>query len=284
MAAGLGFIEFSTGDVLSAAAANGYLASQTVMVFASSAARASAITSPQEGMFSFLKDTNATQFYDGAAWTNLDTTGMVNPMTTTGDTIYSSSGTTPARLGIGTAGQVLTVNSGATAPEWATATGGGGMTLISTTALTGASITLSSIPGTYTNLYLLLKGVYLATVGSCTMQFNADTGSNYSYSYVRYRDATVGVGYNQGFSNIGGLFEAQTATTATKLANCEIVLPRYTDTDTQPVYSRSYGSTATATVYFNMVGSYDNSAAITSIKLTPDYNFSGGTAYLYGVK
>jgi hypothetical protein len=94
------------------------------MVFADAAARTSAIASPQEGMFSFLKDTNATQFYDGAAWVNLDTTGMVNPMTTTGDMIYSSSGTTPARLGIGTAGQVLTVNSGATAPEWATPASG----------------------------------------------------------------------------------------------------------------------------------------------------------------
>ena len=60
MAAGLGYIEFSTGDILTAAAANGYLASQTVMVFASSAARASAITSPQEGMFTFLKDTDTT--------------------------------------------------------------------------------------------------------------------------------------------------------------------------------------------------------------------------------
>jgi hypothetical protein len=49
-----------------------------------------------------------------------DAAGMANPMTTTGDTIYSSSGSTPARLGIGTAGQVLQVNSGATAPEWAT--------------------------------------------------------------------------------------------------------------------------------------------------------------------
>ena len=138
MAAGLGFIEFSTGDVLSAAAANGYLASQTVMVFASAAARTSAITSPQEGMFSFLKDTNATQFYDGAAWTNLDSTGMVNPMTTTGDTIYSSSGTTPARLGIGTAGQVLKVNSGATAPEWGTVSTGA-LTLISSTTFSGSS-------------------------------------------------------------------------------------------------------------------------------------------------
>jgi hypothetical protein len=50
---------------------------------------------------------------------------MTNPMTTTADMIYSSSGSTPARLGIGTVGQVLTVNSGATAPEWAAPAGGG---------------------------------------------------------------------------------------------------------------------------------------------------------------
>jgi hypothetical protein len=50
-----------------------------------------------------------------------DATGMTNPMTTTGDTIYSSSGSTPARLGIGTTGQVLTVASGV--PSWATPSG-----------------------------------------------------------------------------------------------------------------------------------------------------------------
>jgi hypothetical protein len=69
MAAGLGYVEFATGDVLTAAAANGYLASQVVMVFASSAARTSAIASPQEGMISYLKDTNSTEYYSGSAWT-----------------------------------------------------------------------------------------------------------------------------------------------------------------------------------------------------------------------
>ena len=43
-------------------------------------------------------------------------------MTTTGDTIYSSSGSTPARLGIGSTGQVLTVAGGV--PSWATPAGG----------------------------------------------------------------------------------------------------------------------------------------------------------------
>ena len=52
-----------------------------------------------------------------------DSAGMTNPMTTTGDTIYSSSGSTPARLGIGSTGQVLTVAGGV--PTWATPSAGG---------------------------------------------------------------------------------------------------------------------------------------------------------------
>jgi hypothetical protein len=51
-----------------------------------------------------------------------DASGMTNPMTTTGDTIYSSSGSTPARLGIGSTGQVLTVSGGV--PTWATPSAG----------------------------------------------------------------------------------------------------------------------------------------------------------------
>ncbi|CAB4149587.1 hypothetical protein UFOVP550_10 [uncultured Caudovirales phage] len=68
MAAGLGFKTFATGDILTAADANGYLMSQTVMVFADAAARSAAITSPQEGMLTYLKDTNATEYYSGSAW------------------------------------------------------------------------------------------------------------------------------------------------------------------------------------------------------------------------
>ena len=124
MAAGLGFKDFVTGEVLTAADVDGYLM-QGVWVFASAAARDAAVTSPQEGNFAYLKDTNVTTYYTGSAWANLDTTGMTNPMTTTGDVIYSSPGSTPVRLGIGTANQVLTVNSGATAPEWKTPSAGG---------------------------------------------------------------------------------------------------------------------------------------------------------------
>jgi hypothetical protein len=95
---------------------------QGILVFASAAARDAAITSPEEGQFAFLKDTNVTTYYTGSAWANVDTTGMTNPMTTTGDTIYSSSGSTPARLGVGSTGQVLTVAGGV--PTWATPASG----------------------------------------------------------------------------------------------------------------------------------------------------------------
>lgn len=50
-------------------------------------------------------------------------TKMANPMTTQGDIIYGGSSGTPTRLSKGTAGQVLTMNSGATTPEWSTPKG-----------------------------------------------------------------------------------------------------------------------------------------------------------------
>ena len=67
MAAGLGFKDFTTGEVLTAADVDGYLM-QGVWVFADAAARSAAVTSPQEGNYSFLKDTNSTEYYDGSSW------------------------------------------------------------------------------------------------------------------------------------------------------------------------------------------------------------------------
>jgi len=173
MAAGLGFKTFTTGEVLTAADTNGYLM-QGVLVFASAAARDAAITSPQEGQFAYLKDTNVTTYYTGSAWANLDTTGMTNPMTTTGDMVYSSSGSTPARLGIGSTAQVLTVAGGI--PSWATPAGGGSLTLLSTTTLTGSSVSVTGISGSYTNLQIRIDDLGTGTaVGIMKMGCNSNT-------------------------------------------------------------------------------------------------------------
>ena len=71
--------------------------------------------SQYEGGQLYFNTTSAALFFD-----IVQSSGMTNPMTTTGDIIYSSSGSTPARLGIGTTGQVVTVASGL--PSWATPT------------------------------------------------------------------------------------------------------------------------------------------------------------------
>jgi hypothetical protein len=73
-------------------------------------------------------------------------------MTTTGDVIYSSSGSTPARLGIGTAGQVLQVNSGATAPEWGAAATGS-LTKIFSATFTSVADTGTTFDGVFTSTY-----------------------------------------------------------------------------------------------------------------------------------
>jgi hypothetical protein len=99
MAAGLGFKTFTTGEVLTAADVNGYLM-QGVLVFASAAARTSAITSPQEGQYSFLKDTNALEYYDGATWVGAPV-GDITGITTGTDSGLSggvTSGTAVLRL------------------------------------------------------------------------------------------------------------------------------------------------------------------------------------------
>jgi hypothetical protein len=213
MAAGLGFKDFVTGEVLTAADVDGYLM-QGVWVFASAAARDAAVTSPQEGNFAYLKDTNVTTYYTGSAWANLDTTGMTNPMTTTGDMIYSSSGSTPARLGIGTASQQLRVNSGATAPEWFTpAAASSGMTLINTTAFSAvASANLNNVfSSTYTNYEVIVSFTTSANQSSDIKFRNG--GSNITTGY--YGGILMGttggittfvsnnIGNLIGFANIG---------------------------------------------------------------------------------
>ena len=94
-----------------------------------------------------------------------DASGMTNPMTTTGDTIYSSSGSTPARLGIGTTGQVLTVAGGV--PSWASPAGGGKVlqvvsattttaTTIASTTFTDTTITATITPTSATSRIMVL--------------------------------------------------------------------------------------------------------------------------------
>ena len=66
-----GYRLFTTGDVLTAAQVQNYLQNQSVMFFASAAARdasAPLTAALTEGMFCYLADTNTTAYYSGSAW------------------------------------------------------------------------------------------------------------------------------------------------------------------------------------------------------------------------
>ena len=76
--AGLGYRDFTVGQVLTSAQVDGYLMQQTVMVFADSSARTTALSGVvAEGMFSYLKDTNSTEYYDGSAWVSVSNPGDI---------------------------------------------------------------------------------------------------------------------------------------------------------------------------------------------------------------
>jgi hypothetical protein len=91
--AGAGYKNWATGAVLTSSDLNTYIADQVIFVFASSSARSSAISSPAEGMVSYLKDTNAIEYYDGSSWGGIGDITAVNAGTNID--VSSSTGPTP---------------------------------------------------------------------------------------------------------------------------------------------------------------------------------------------
>jgi hypothetical protein len=77
-----------------------------------------------------------------------------------GDIITATAADTPARLAVGTNGQLLSADSTtATGLAWTAAPSSGGMTLLSTTTLSGSTTTISSIDQTYVNLFVTVEKV-----------------------------------------------------------------------------------------------------------------------------
>jgi hypothetical protein len=287
MAAGLGFKTFNTGDVLTAADTNGYLM-QGVLVFDDAAARDAAITAPAEGQFAYLKDTNVTTYYTGSAWANLDTTGMVNPMTTTGDTIYSSSGSTPARLGIGSTGNVLTVAGGV--PTWAAPAGGGGadFTLLNAggTTLSGSTTTVSGISGQNTLLVIIENGGISAANRNFRLRINTDTTTKYFYHGINISNPTsYAIGFLAGATGNDTYYPlgATSSNSATTFASGTFIYGANTTNlkviDTCGAGAIGGGNT---TQSFITKGYYSGTATVSSISIYSDGTFNAGKVYVYG--
>ena len=113
--AGAGFKVWSTGDLVNASDFNTYIMEQTVMVFANATARDSAISSPGEGMFVFLKDTNSLVFYNGSAWASFIGDGDITGVTVTTASTSGLSGGATATSGAFSSTLVIAPNSATSA-------------------------------------------------------------------------------------------------------------------------------------------------------------------------
>ncbi len=221
---------------------------------------------------------------DGAAairtlGSSVDTTVKnLNPETTLGDISYrSSTANTNTRLALGTAGQVLRVNSGATAPEWATASSGG-MTLLSTTTLSGASTTISAINQTYNNLQILIFGMTNATADGI-FKVKPNGASNLTYQAIK-NDNTLQRDVNS------DRLQDDVINQADNTVQYLIDIYDYANTTRfKPIYFCGITPRPVSTRALFGGGSIQTNSAITSIEFSnTGGNFSSGTVLIYGVK
>lgn len=204
-----------------------------------------------------------------------------------GDLIYATANDTVARLGIGTAGQVLQVNSGATAPEWATPATGGGMTLLNAggTTLTGSSVTISSISGSYNALEGFIR-VYRPNTDNTALQmrFNGVSTSN---TYFNAEGAQIEGGPDA--FNASSVTLSYGIDSGTQYSLFHFYIPDYANTTSWKYAEISSiaadGTTATSVTKLWGFGIHNQTAAITSLEFfSSSGTMTSGTLFLYGVK
>jgi hypothetical protein len=193
-----------------------------------------------------------------------------------GDLIGATAADTPARLGVGTNGQVLTADStAATGLAWATPSSGGGMTLLSTTSLSGATTTISSISQSYKTLFVIVVAMTNSTAdGRFRVAWNTD-----KYFFMS------GTSNSTAYQIDNSFLSPNVNTSRTETNNAfALEINNYTDGTNGMKPVQAYGFTGSSSTSFNLGGSAFNASALTSLSFSnTGGNWSGGTVYIYGV-
>jgi hypothetical protein len=212
----------------------------------------------------------------GTSGTVTVTNSMATAIDAKGDLVPGTGADTFARLAVGANGTVLTADSAETTGlKWATP---GGMTLLSTTTLSGASTTITGISTAYTNLYVYTFGMTNNTAnGLFKIEINSSTNGIYANAI---QNGTV--------SDLDGTFLSSGSNLDRALANStySLYIDDYASTyNFKPInfYGLGYGASYQGTTISG--GFFGAGSPVTSLKFSnTGGTFSAGTVLVYGVK
>lgn len=232
------------------------------------------------------KNSNTDMDFVWTAATSGDITGVsvTSPITgggTSGDVTIgiSSSAVVPSQTG--NSGKYLTTDG--TTSSWGTVSAGG-MTLLSTTTLTGTSVTISSISQDYKHLLIIVKNAYCnAGTDDVYFQLNGITTSSYGFRQTQNTGGTLTAAAVS--STTQHVVETGSNTDFSNKHQAQIWIYRYTDSANVGYHSNADGYSGSAKINELNSGVVNNSSGISSIKyyLAGGSTWSSGTLYIYGV-
>ena len=154
---------------------------------------------------------------------------------------------------------------------------------IATNSLTGttASVTFSSIPSTYTDLVLIFNGSIDTNSRQLVLQFNSDTGTNYSNTRL-VGDGTSAASYRATSQTYARCI---TSTTNNVVSTIIVNIQNYSNTTTnKTILSRGSATSDQADAIVNLWRSTSVINSITCL-LSGTGNFNSGSTFtLYGIK